>query len=52
MPFPAKLVDIPTSPERAALKVVLVKVRILVAIRARKLAVSSRRFVKVIMVFT
>ena len=43
---------VPISPESAALKAVLVRVRILVAIRARKMKVSSSRFVPVIMVFT
>ena len=36
------------SPDRAALKAVLVRVRSLVVINARKLAVSSSRFVQVI----
>ena len=41
---------VPISPDTAALKAVLVKARILVVIRARKLAVSSRHFVQVIMI--
>ena len=36
------------SPERAALKAVLVSVRMLVVMSAKKLAVSSSRFVQVI----
>ena len=48
MPFPAKLVDIPTSPDRAALKAVLVRVSKLVAISATRVKVSSSRFVQVI----
>ena len=43
---------VPISPDTAALKAVLVRVRMLVAISARKPAVSSRRFVQVSMVFT
>jgi len=38
----------PISPDRAALKAVLVRVRMLVASSARKVAVSSRRFFQVI----
>ena len=40
------------SPDRAALKAVLVRVRTLVVINARKLAANSRRFVQVSMAFT
>jgi hypothetical protein len=43
---------VPNSPDTAALKAVLVRVRMLVVIRARKLAVRDRRFVQVSMVFT
>ena len=40
-----------TRPDRAALKAVLVRVRMLVVTRARKVRVIIRRFVQVIMVF-
>ena len=40
------------SPDKAELKAVLVRVRTLVVINARKLAASSRRFVQVSMAFT
>jgi hypothetical protein len=43
---------VPIRPATAALKAVLVRARMLVVISDRKLAVSSRRFVQVIMVFT
>ena len=39
---------VPMNPARAKLNAVLVRVRILVVISARKLAANSRRFVKVI----
>jgi hypothetical protein len=39
---------VPISPDRAALKAVLVRVRMLVAIRARKVRVIIRRFVQVV----
>ena len=39
---------VPIRPDRAALKAVLVRVRMLVVIRAGKLAVSSSRFDQVI----
>ena len=39
---------LPIRPDRAALKAVLVRVRMLVASSARKVAVSSRRFFQVI----
>ena len=39
---------VPTRPDRAALKAVLVRVSMLVAISARKVRVSISRFVQVI----
>jgi hypothetical protein len=42
---------VPTRPDRAALKAVLVKVRMLVAISTRKERVSSSRFVQVIILY-
>ena len=39
---------VPIKPDKAALKAVLVRVRMLVAIRARSIRVSNSRFVQVI----